>query len=224
MVAGETNLICVWDLEANQLRHNISTNVSSTFCLSSTMDSSVFYSCHNDGTIRGWDANTGKQVRQLLGHQDGVSSIEMTGDGTKLVSGGLDSTLRVWDLLSGQEVASYHFPSQIYCIGICPGESWIAVGMENSIIEVLTLLNSNCKYQLKLHESCILSLKFANNGKWFISTAKDKLLTAWRSPFGSSIFQTKEPNAVLCSDVSADDRYIVTGSSDRFASVYEVSY
>jgi len=104
VVAGETNLICVWDLETNQLRHNISTNVSSTFSLSSILDSSVFYrsvgntyynisglnrfwyhSCHNDGTIRGWDANSGKQVRQLLGHQDGVSSIEMTQDGTKLV-------------------------------------------------------------------------------------------------------------------------------------------
>ena len=45
------------------------------------------------------------------------------------------------------------------------------------------------KYQLHLHESCVLSLKFANCGKWFVSTGKDNLLNAWRTPYGASIFQ-----------------------------------
>ena len=45
------------------------------------------------------------------------------------------------------------------------------------------------KYQLHLHESCVLSLKFAATGKWFVSTGKDNLLNAWRTPYGASIFQ-----------------------------------
>ena len=45
------------------------------------------------------------------------------------------------------------------------------------------------KYQLHLHESCVLSLKFAYSGKWFITTGKDNLLNAWRTPYGASIFQ-----------------------------------
>jgi len=45
------------------------------------------------------------------------------------------------------------------------------------------------KYQLHLHESCVLSLKFAYCGKWFVSTGKDNLLNAWRTPYGASIFQ-----------------------------------
>lgn len=45
------------------------------------------------------------------------------------------------------------------------------------------------KYQLHLHESCVLSLKFAACGKWFVSTGKDNLLNAWRTPYGASIFQ-----------------------------------
>ena len=45
------------------------------------------------------------------------------------------------------------------------------------------------KYQLHLHESCVLSLKFAYTGKWFITTGKDNLLNAWRTPYGASIFQ-----------------------------------
>lgn len=45
------------------------------------------------------------------------------------------------------------------------------------------------KYELHLHESCVLSLKFAHSGKWFISTGKDNMLNAWRTPYGAKIFQ-----------------------------------
>jgi hypothetical protein len=60
--------------------------------------------------------------------------------------------------------------------------------MENSYVEVLHQTKPS-KYQLHLHESCVLALKFASSGKWFISTGKDNLLNAWRTPYGASIFQ-----------------------------------
>lgn len=120
---------------------------------------------------------------------------------------------------------------------------WLAVGMENSNVEVLHATKPD-KYQLHLHESCVLSLKFAACGKWFVSTGKDNLLNAWRTPYGASIFQvteinliffrhffnfnlcfqSKESSSVLSCDISADDKYIVTGSGDKKATVYEVIY
>ena len=60
--------------------------------------------------------------------------------------------------------------------------------MESSHVEVLHV-NKPDKYQLHLHDSCVLSLKYATSGKWFISTGKDNLLNAWRTPYGASIFQ-----------------------------------
>lgn len=62
------------------------------------------------------------------------------------------------------------------------------------------------------------------SGKWFVSTGKDNLLNAWRTPYGASIFQSKESSSVLSCDISADDKYIVTGSGDKKATVYEVIY
>ena len=70
----------------------------------------------------------------------------------------------------------------------CSPGSWLAVGMENSHVEVLHAGKPD-RYQLVLHESCVLSLKFAACGKWFVSTGKDNLLNAWRTPYGASIFQ-----------------------------------
>lgn len=76
-----------------------------------------------------------------------------------------------------------------FCCSYSTGE-WLAVGMENSLVEVLHATKPD-KYQLSLHESCVLSLRFATSGKWFVSTGKDNLLNAWRTPYGASIFQVK---------------------------------
>jgi hypothetical protein len=42
--------------------------------------------------------------------------------------------------------------------------------------------------------------------------------------FSFCVFQSKESSSVLSCDISADDKYIVTGSGDKKATVYEVIY
>ena len=67
---------------------------------------------------------------------------------------------------------------------------FLPFSMESSNVEVIHI-NRPEKYQLHLHDSCVLSLKFAHTGKWFITTGKDNLLNAWRTPYGASIFQVR---------------------------------
>lgn len=139
-----------------------------------------------------WDLHNQTLVRQFQGHTDGASCIDISADGTKLWTGGLDNTVRSWDLREGRQLQQHDFTSQIFSLGYCPTGEWLAVGMENSNVEVLHAAKSD-KYQLHLHESCVLSLRFAACGKWFVSTGKDNLLNAWRTPYGASIFQVNIP-------------------------------
>lgn len=76
--------------------------------------------------------------------------------------------------------------------------------MESSSVEVLHVSGPE-KYQLHLHESCVLSLKFAHTGKWFITTGKDNLLNAWRTPYGASIFQVCVLDILVCDFLSVLD-------------------
>uniref|UniRef100_A0A1X7U0I2 Uncharacterized protein n=1 Tax=Amphimedon queenslandica TaxID=400682 RepID=A0A1X7U0I2_AMPQE len=43
-------------------------------------------------------------------------------------------------------------------------------------------------------------------------------------PYDASIFQMSESSSVLSCDISVDDRFIVTGSGDKKATVYEVIF
>ncbi|XP_054286424.1 transducin-like enhancer protein 4 isoform X1 [Macrosteles quadrilineatus] len=225
IVGGEASNLSIWDLASPtpRIKAELTSSAPACYALAISPDSKVCFSCCSDGNIAVWDLHNQTLVRQFQGHTDGASCIDISADGTKLWTGGLDNTVRSWDLREGRQLQQHDFSSQIFSLGYCPTGEWLAVGMENSNVEVLHALKPD-KYQLHLHESCVLSLRFAACGKWFVSTGKDNLLNAWRTPYGASIFQSKESSSVLSCDISADDKYIVTGSGDKKATVYEVIY
>ena len=190
IVGGEASQLSIWDLASPtpRIKAELTSSAPACYALAISPDSKVCFSCCSDGNIAVWDLQNQTLVRQFQGHTDGASCIDISADGSKLWTGGLDNTVRSWDLREGRQLQQHDFTSQIFSLGYCPTGEWLAVGMENSNVEVLHATKPD-KYQLHLHDSCVLSLRFASCGKWFVSTGKDNLLNAWRTPYGASIFQ-----------------------------------
>ncbi|KAJ1563992.1 hypothetical protein HK096_010081, partial [Nowakowskiella sp. JEL0078] len=59
---------------------------------------SLIASVSNDNSVRLWDAFTGIEIHQFLGHTENVTSIAFSKDGTKLVSGSDDKSIKLWDM------------------------------------------------------------------------------------------------------------------------------
>lgn len=190
IVGGEVPPISVWDLanggpiKIGELKEL----ATACYALAISPDSKTCITCFNDGTIGLYDVHNLALIGKFQGHEDGASCIDISSDGNTLWTGGLDTTLKSWNLNSNKivgekdYVTKTKFNSQIFSLGCCPSGDYIAVGMENSHIEVISSNNKQEKMQLKMHESCVLALKFAASGKWFISTGKDKLLNLCGSP------------------------------------------
>ncbi|OQV23066.1 Protein groucho-2 [Hypsibius exemplaris] len=226
IVGGEAANLTVWDLSAvPKIKGTLTSGAPACYALAVSPDSKLCYSCCSDGNISVWDLLSQKVVITLQGHSDGASCIDLdTRDGNRLWTGGLDNTVRSWDLRTSSQVQSHEFASQIFSLGCCPTGDWLAVGMDKNVVEVMQMAKMTDKYQLRLHDSCVLSLKYATSGKWFVSTGKDSKLNGWQNPHGYLAFHTKEGSSVLSCDVSADDKYIVTGSGEKKATLYEVIF
>jgi RNA polymerase sigma factor (sigma-70 family) len=58
---------------------------------------------YDQPTIRLWDAQTGRELRQLAGHEGRLWTLAFSGDSRTLASGGSDKTIRFWDVATGKE-------------------------------------------------------------------------------------------------------------------------
>nr|CAH7715684.1 unnamed protein product [Callosobruchus chinensis] len=138
IVGGEASNLSIWDLASPtpRIKAELTSSAPACYALAISPDSKVCFSCCSDGNIAVWDLHNQTLVRQFQGHTDGASCIDISSDGTKLWTGGLDNTVRSWDLREGKQLQQHDFSSQIFSLGYCPTGEWLAVGMENSHVEV----------------------------------------------------------------------------------------
>jgi WD40 repeat protein/DNA-binding SARP family transcriptional activator len=61
-------------------------------------DGAQIASGSDDGTVRLWNAASGRLERRLRGHAQSVTSVAYSRDGARVVSAGADGTARVWDV------------------------------------------------------------------------------------------------------------------------------
>uniref|UniRef100_A0A8D0GE53 Guanine nucleotide-binding protein subunit beta-5 n=1 Tax=Sphenodon punctatus TaxID=8508 RepID=A0A8D0GE53_SPHPU len=56
----------------------------------------LLFAGYNDYTINVWDVLKGARVSILFGHENRVSTLRVSPDGTAFCSGSWDHTLRIW--------------------------------------------------------------------------------------------------------------------------------
>ncbi|KAL4064317.1 WD40-repeat-containing domain protein [Scleroderma citrinum] len=86
-----------------------------------------------DNTIKVWDIDSGKTVRTLFGHIEGVWAV--AGDKLRLVSGSHDRTIKVWNLEEGKCTTTlFGHRGAVTCIAL--GEDKIVSGSDDGDVRI----------------------------------------------------------------------------------------
>ncbi len=127
----------------------------------------------DDFTIRLWDADTGRVVRRLKGHEGPVTTLAFSADGRTLVAGGEDvfaahpNHLRLWDVQTGNVVLRFDESNGVLTVAFSPDGTTVASGGFNTVF-----LWNTADGKL---------LRKVSDGQMQRSTAPKTRTSAWRS-------------------------------------------
>jgi WD40 repeat protein len=79
------------------------------------------------GVVGFWDADTGKQIRLLRGHDDQIHDARFSPDGTMIASAARDGTARTWDTETGAQIANHQQKGGLYvdAVSFSPDGRWV---------------------------------------------------------------------------------------------------
>jgi WD40 repeat protein len=92
-------------------------------------DGKLLATASYDGTVKVWDAETGRPLATLEGHEGKVRHVAFAPDGKRLATAGEDRTARVWDVAKGRELQKVAHTDPVRAVAFTPdGKTLIAGG------------------------------------------------------------------------------------------------
>jgi WD40 repeat protein len=143
----------------------------------------------------------------MNGHENDVSSLDFSPDGSILASGSWDGTIRLWDVSKGQPICEplrgHH--NLVTSIAFSPDGSVLASASFNNTIRLWeTSTGQQIGEPLQGHEDRVLCVAFSPDGSVLVSGSHDNTIRLWDPSTGQQIGEglpghTSEVNSVAFS-------------------------
>ncbi|MGB3207593.1 MAG: WD40 repeat domain-containing protein [Crinalium sp.] len=120
-------------------------------------------------------------LKVLSGHSGFVSSLAITLDGQKLISGSWDDTIKIWNLSTGELLDTLEaHTDDVECVAIAPeGQTLVSAGWDNdSTIKIWDLNTSNLLHSIYCEDSVVL-VAITPDGQKIVSGETKNVIKVW---------------------------------------------
>lgn len=166
----------------------------------------------------------GAELRTLAGHGKNVTSVAISPDGKKVVSGSADLTIKVWDLETGVEGLNLNgHTAYVSCLAITSDGRWIVSGSGDKTIRTWDMTTGSQGLTLSGHSAAVTALAITPDGNQIVSGSGDGTLKIWDLKTGAILLtligHKKDVTSVA---ITPDGRKVISASKDWTHKVWDL--
>lgn len=167
ILSGSYDSLKIWDSQTARLVLDIpaytSWNSSSLFALGGN---AVVADC-KDNSIKLCNTQDGSIIREFLGHNGQIMSLDVLPDGQFMVSASDDRIVKLWNIKTGELIREFSHPSSICAIACSPDGKYVATSSTGDQMIRLWKLESGKEVDAILCDGCPTSVVFQPQGEVF---------------------------------------------------------
>ena len=178
-----------------------------------------------DNTLRLWDAQNGKSIHILMGHQSGINHVDFNYNDSLLVTASGDSTAHLWRVKDGQLLFKLTGHTGGISHAIFSSDSkYVLTSSQDMTAKLWSADDGKLLYTFTGHESPIFQSDISADNVHVVTASADKTARLWKINDGKLLFILEGHQGVLNYVVfSPDGKKVVTASDDHTSRIWDVS-
>jgi WD40 repeat protein len=238
---ADTPTLCLWEWHyLKRLCHPVLTLKEAKGFVRGVIfspDGTRLVGASDDGTVKLWDAATGKECFSLKGQTHSLVSLALSLNGKFLASAAEGGAAKVWDLVTREACFTTEGRAgSVGSVAFSPDSKRLATGgsgrwdAENKSVEsglkVWDLATDRESFSLKGHTAAVFSVVFSPDGKRLLSAAVDGTVKVWDAILGKECFSfsiIRQKKRVISGAFSPDSNRLASAAADGTVTVWDTA-
>jgi WD40 repeat protein len=181
-------------------------------------------------TMKLWDLDTGKSLRDYKDHENWVRDVRFLPDGKTLVSGSWDKTVRIWniDKTDAMQVLRDH-KDGVECIALSSDGKWLASAGGHPraggdcVIRLWDLSDGKVVKRFAGHTKRVWKMTFSKDNQRILSAAADNTIRLWDIGKGKETHRfVGHTDEVRQAAFTPDGKHVISASHDKTLRLWPV--